>query len=195
MPLLGAIVGGVARKLIPAAGKAIGRIVGGAAKRPGTTAAAAAAGTAIINRVAGRPAPGAPPPMPRGFAPQGAPRPREGVVGRTISRILPGGRTGREFMPYEGTERDKIGRPIAVYHDRGERYVVPSGYVLVKNPQDPDGEPIAVLKGAARALGLWKPRPKPPVSGWDLRAITRAAGAKKRVKALAGKVGLKASNR
>lgn len=192
--MLGAILGGVARKLVPKAAKWVGRAIGGAARRPATTAAIATAGTAVLTRATGG-RPGAPPPLPRGFAPQGAPVPREGVVGRTISRILPGGRTGREFTPYEGTERDKIGRPIAVYPDRGERYIVPTGYVLVKNPQDPDGEPIAVLKGAARALGLWKPRPKPPVSGWDMRAITRAAGAKKRVKALAGKVGLKASNR
>lgn len=193
------ILAAVGRKLVPKAVKFVAKAVGGArraasspAARTALTLATGATAIPPILRSAGG---GSPPPLPRGFAPQGpqggAPVPREGVVGRTISRILPGGMTGREFTPYEGAERDKMGRPIAVYPDRGERYVVPSGYVLV----NVNGEALAMLKGVARSMGLWKPRPKPPVSGWDLRAINRAAGAKRRVKALAGKVGLKATTR
>jgi len=109
---------------------------------------------------------------------------------RAVESLVPGGRTGREFTPYEGTERDKMGRPIAVYPETAERTVAPSGYVIVE-PWGPNGERIAMLKGAARAMGLWKARPKPPVSGWDMRAITRASSARGRVKKLAGKVGLK----
>lgn len=152
--------------------------VGGAIARVGgATVGTAAVGRAVANRFSGPPS----------FGPQGIPRPPAGPVQRIGQRIIPGGKTGREFTPFEGAERDKLGRPIAVYPDTGERYVVPTGYVLV----DVNGEKLAMLKGAARAMGLWKPRPKPPVSGWDMRAITRASSARARVKKLAGKVGLK----
>lgn len=189
----GAVAGRAVKKAATAVGSAVTRAVGAAASRPVLTsvagAAAGAAVTPIINRVAG----GGIPSLPAGFAPQGggarAPVPREGVVGRTISRILPGGMTGREFTPVDGVERDKYGRPIAVFGERAERWVGPRGYVLVRDPANPDAEPVFLLKGAARAMGLWSPRPKPPVSGWDMRAIQRASAASKRVKKLAGKVG------
>lgn len=178
-----------------------GRLFGAGARRvAGTVASAAkdvvvggavAAGTgAILTRVAG----GGPPALPPtgSFAPSqgggGVPRPREGVIGRTISRILPGGLTGYEGVALEGTEYDKYGRPIAVGVEMRERAYAPRGYVVVPGP---DGEPIAMLKGAARAMGLWSPKPKPPVSGWDLRAIQRAHRATKRVRKLGRKVGLK----
>lgn len=129
------------------------------------------------------------------FGPQGgsptAPQPREGVVGRTISRILPGGMTGREWMPFEGTEIDKYGRPIAVYPAAKEVAVAPPGYVIVTVGDTR----IAMLRQAAIAMGLWKAPPKPPISGWDARAIRRAASATKRVKKLAQKVGFNCSKK
>lgn len=196
LPIIGAAVGAVARRLIPKAatwaGKQIGRAAGAAARRPATAAAAAAGAGAIIRRVTGGAAP-------RGFGPPALPQmptPQRGPVRRTIERVLPGGRSGREFTPYEGTEADKIGRPIAVYPETAERFVAPPGYVIVYPwaTRDDRGEPLAMLKGAARAMGLWKPKPKPPVSGWDARAIRRAAGATSRVKRLAKSVGLKTTS-
>jgi len=104
-----------------------------------------------------------------------------------MSRVLPGGLTGREFTPYEGTETDKWGRPIAVYPAAAQRLVAPRGYVIVRDPRNPENA-LAVLKGAARAMGLWTAKPKPPISGYDRRAIDRASRVKKRMKKLARKV-------
>lgn len=174
-------------------GKTIGLGTSLIKKRPVLTAAATGVAVQPILQGGFDRFAGGPPMLPQ-LSPQGIPVPREGPIGRTISRILPGGRTGREYTPYQGTEIDKAGRPIAVYPDTAERLVAPPGYVIVY-PWGQGSEPLAMLKGAARSMGLWKARPKPPVSGWDMRAITRAAGAKKRVKSLAGKVGLKTSLR
>jgi hypothetical protein len=187
-----------------------GRVFGSAAKAAvqsgavrATARGAAAVGGAVVTGTAfeaGRrvmtPAAPAPtgggefPAPPSGSPPGGgfgAPAPIEGVFGRTLSRILPGGRTGMEFMPYEGTETDKYGRPIAVYPAQAARFVAPRGYVIVRNPQNPE-QALAILKGAARAMGLWSAKPKPPISGYDRRAIERASRVKKRMKKLARKV-------
>jgi hypothetical protein len=204
MPLLAlgaALVKGAVGKAVGRAvgsvGKAVGRVVSGAAKRPVLTSTV----TGIVGgALGGRGGGGGPPGMPPGFTPSFGPQypvPREGPVGRTISRVLPGGLTGREFMPVEGAERDKTGRPMAVYADFRQQYFGPPGYVLVEATRLglPEGPPVAVLKGVARALGVWKARPKPPVSGWDMRAITRAKAAQGRVKKLAGAVGLHTSRK
>lgn len=134
----------------------------------------------------------------RGFGPSAPPQggqrrqpePMEGMVGRGVSRLLPGGLSGREYTPVKGTERDKYGRPIAVYPERRDRMVGPSGYVIVYpfRQGNDTGDPVAMLKGAARAMGLWSAKPKPVVSGYDTRAIARAHRAKKRVAKLAKKV-------
>lgn len=94
--------------------------------------------------------------------------------GGVVERVLPGGRSGYLGMPMP---------VIEVEYE--ERATVPRGYVVVTV----NGEKVGMLKELARKYGLWKPRPKPPVSGWDARAITRAARAQKKVKNLAGKVG------
>lgn len=192
---IGKAVGGA----IGRAGKWVGRQVGGNVRAAATGAAVTYAAGRVNQFVGG--GRGGPPPLPR-LAPQGpqrggVPVPREGPIGRTISRILPGGLTGREFTPFEGTEYDKMGRPIAVYPDTREQQVAPPGYVLVDGERigmEP-GTRLAVLKPVARALGVWKGRPKPPVSGYDLRAITRARSAQGRVKKLAGMVGLKTARK
>lgn len=201
-PLAAAVVGGTARKAVGGAVKKAGRwlagrLFGSKGRRAAGAAidvaaggVAAAGATSIITRVTG--GMGGPPGLPPtgSFGPGGQyPRPREGVVGRTVSRMLPGGLTGYEGVALDGTEYDKYGRPIAVGVEMRERAYAPPGYVIV---QTEDG-PIAMLKGAARAMGLWQGKPKPPVSGWDMRAIGRAARAKKRVRKLGSKVGLKLS--
>lgn len=118
--------------------------------------------------------------------PQAGPR----GVGR---RIVPGGRSGYTYDPYDlNTPSDKLGRPVAVHPEMTERISCPPGYVAV----DLDGDGVkdaCVLKGVARSMGLWKSRPKPPISGYDARAIKRAESAKKRVKKLAGNVGFTCS--
>lgn len=150
---------------------AIGGLVGGAV---------ATIGQNITNRIFGG-GPASPPPIPQGFQ---IPQPLQGPVGRTISRILPGGKTGREFTAATDLT-DRVGRPIAVHPMVRESVVGPSGYVMVNM----NGERIAMLKSFAIRAGLYKSPPKPPVSGYDMRAITRAAAAGKRVKKLASKVG------
>lgn len=181
LPIVAAVGAKVAGGAVKKAGKWLaGRLFGSKGKKAASTA------ITIAERVQQGVFP-MPTIEPSRFGQQNPfPQPKEGVVGRTISRILPGGNTGLEFTPVDGTETDKFGRPISVHPDVGERLIAPRGYVIVAGP---DGEPIAMLKGAARAMGLWSPRPKPPISGYDARAIRRAAGAKKRVSKLARKVG------
>jgi hypothetical protein len=189
------IVGGAIKR---AGSWLAGRLFGSATKKVASTVVGAvgtgivgAAAGSVVTRMTGSIGGGPPLPPTGSFAAPagqgGVPRPREGVIGRTVSRILPGGLTGYEGVALEGTEYDKYGRPIAVGAEMRERAYAPPGYVIV---QTADG-PIAMLKGAARAMGLWHPKPKPPVSGWDMRAITKAHAAKKRVRKLGAKVGLK----
>lgn len=182
----GALAGAAARW----AGK---QLLGSAARRAATTVGGGVvtgiATDAILDRTRGF----TPPTLPVGLQGGrrfGPPTPPEGMIERGISRILPGGMSGREYTPVEATEKDKYGRPIAVYPMRAERWQAPSGYVIVypwASGTD-RGQPVAMLKGAARAMGLWSPKPKPVVSGYDTRAIQRAHRAKKRVAKLAKKV-------
>jgi len=73
---------------------------------------------------------------------------------------------------------DKVGRPIVAGVTYSARAKAPKGYVVV---QHPTLGVVAMLKGLARASGLWRPRPKPPISVGDWRAISRASRASKRV--------------
>jgi hypothetical protein len=188
------VLGGIAKRLLPraagAVGKAVGRVFGSRAGRTAVTIAGTI-GAERIMRPAGVPA--LPPGFPPGFAPGGGaprPQPREGKVGRTVSRVLPGGMTGREFMPATDMT-DRVGRPLAVYPEEVSVTRGPSGYVMVNM----NGNRIAMLRPYAIKAGLYSAPPKPPVSGWDMRAITRAKSAKNRVKKLAGKVGLSTKSR
>ena len=165
--LTAAYTGGGPRGTI---GGIIGGVIGGVVTK-------AAGG--ILERLGGG---GAPPPLPSGFGPQ----PQEGVIGRTISKILPGGMTGYEWTPVNDMT-DKVGRPLAVYPAKRESTVGPAGYVMVTM----NGERIAMLRGFAIRAGLYSAPPKPPVSGYDMRAIKRAASAGKRVKKLAQTVGFR----
>lgn len=53
----------------------------------------------------------------------------------------------------------------------------PRGYVTVNY----NGQPVFMLKGCARDLGLWKAPPKPPISASDWRTLRRAGMVAKRV--------------
>lgn len=187
------LIAGLGGKLIgKAAGWATRQAFGSAAKKVAGGVAVGVATTAIGSKMGGGflPAP-PPPPATFGATPQGGgivPRPREGIVGRTVSRILPGGMTGYEGVALEGTEYDRYGRPIAVGAEMVERVRAVPGYVVIRNPNMNDGEPFLMLKGAARAMGLWHPKPKPLVSGYDVRAAQRAHRMKKKVKKFAAKV-------
>jgi hypothetical protein len=172
---------GTAASLIPG-GAVIGRIAGLA----GRALPAAGVGMAI-GRVTSGSNPGIPslPGLP--YA-QGGRQPA-GTLTRLGQRIVPGGKTGRELMPYGGTEYDRLGRPIAVHPELIERHYAPPGYVIVQMGDTK----IGMLKGVARSMGLWKGRPRPPISGYDARAIRRAASAQKRVQKLGRDVGLRLS--
>lgn len=143
------------------------------------------AATGIVTGLVNRFLPPGPPSLPGG---QGGgtpiPRPREGIIGRTISRLLPGGMTGNEWTPVNDMT-DRVGRPLAVYPAERTSVVGPQGYVMVTM----NGERIAMLRSFAIRAGLYKAPPKPPLSGYDMRAIQRAHTATKRVKKLASKVG------
>lgn len=160
------------------------------ALKAGAKGAVAGAATTIasglINRIAGG---GGPPPLPQ-FTPQGRgtpiPQPKEGLLGRLASRLLPGGMTGNEWTPVNDMT-DRVGRPLAVYPAERTSVVGPAGYVMVTM----NGERIAMLRPFAIRAGLYRPPPKPPLSGYDMRAIQRAHSAAKRVKKLAGKVGFR----
>lgn len=190
------MLGALGGALIGKAASWLGGRVFGSAGRAAVQGGAAAAGGAVVGSILTRTAGQNGPPI--GGPPTGsflpttmptrsgtfAPQPVEGVVGRTVSKLLPGGMTGYEYAPLAGTEYDKWGRPIAVGPVVVQRYKAPTGYVIVKNDQ---GEAIALLKGPARAMGLWHPRKKPLISIRDSSAIQRAHSAKKRIAKIAKK--------
>jgi len=64
---------------------------------------------------------------------------------------------------------------------RGASGKRPRGYVVVDHPTL--GK-VAMLKGVARAAGLWRPPHKPPISAGDWRQLRTVA----RVEARVGKV-------
>lgn len=189
--LVAGLVGGVAKKLVGKAASWVGRQTVGGLARKAAGAGAAAAATAAVSRVA-RGGPMAPPvlTLQQQRPAQGRPASLPVRIGQAIT---PGGRTGREFTPYNDADTTKAGMPIAVFPEVRERLYAPPGYVIVTIPAT--GERVGMLKGVARQLGLWKPDPKPPVNGWDMRAIRRAAAAQKRVKKLAGQVGFKCASK
>lgn len=113
--------------------------------------------------------------------------PKPGVRGR-IERILPGGRSGYFHDPVDA-DFQAVVEPVMA-----ERISCPRGYVAV----DTDGDGVndaCMEKTLAKKYGYWKPRPKPPISGWDAKAIRRADAARKRVKKLANKVGFTATEK
>jgi hypothetical protein len=59
-------------------------------------------------------------------------------------------------------------------------YRAPKGYVVVKDTVS--GKVIGVRKADARALGLWKPKPKPPISVKDWHAYKAAIKTEKKIK-------------
>lgn len=183
------LFGAIGRGLRKVGGAALGV---GASLVPGGSLARTAVST-VAGGLLGRGSMSRPvPTMPRlvGGGGGGVPRvPQGGVVG-TVRRVLPGGRSGYTYDPFDlNTPTDRTGRPVAVIPEMRERVSCPPGYVGV----DLDGDGVkdaCVLKGVARAMGLYHSRPKPPVSGYEARAIRTATAAKKRVASLARSTGL-----
>jgi hypothetical protein len=179
-----AVVGGAATKAISKAGAWVGRQVGGVARvATNNPVLTGAVGGALIPSFM----PTAPPvPTPQGSSGGGYTGPREdSKIKRILQRIVPGGQTGLEWTPVNDMT-DKHGNPVLLHPAMVARYEVPRGYVVVEGN---DGEKYGMLRRVAVANGLWKAPPKPPISGYDARAIRRAAAATKRVKKLASKVG------
>lgn len=58
-------------------------------------------------------------------------------------------------------------------------YRAPKGYVVVR---DPNGKPYAMLKSAARSLGLWKPAARPPISATDWKHFKRNKAIEKKLR-------------
>lgn len=155
----GATLGGVIGGIGGIIGGPIGGVLGG------------------IGDMFNKPNPPGPPGLP---APPRTPEP--GWGGR-IRRALPGGRSGYDYDPIEASGFAPLVEPEVV-----ERHKAPPGYVIVEYPRG-SGQKVAMLRVLATKYGFWKSRPKPPISGWDAKAIRRAASAKKRVKKLASSVG------
>jgi hypothetical protein len=59
-------------------------------------------------------------------------------------------------------------------------YRAPRGYVVVRDTQS--GKYIGVRKADARQLGLWRPKPKPPISVRDWHAYKSAIKTEKKIK-------------
>lgn len=178
-PLLGTVIGAIGT------GISVGRRIGlwGNDPPPGSVPTPGVGGwiqRTLPGGKTGYQVPGHPMPVP-------PPVPTPGVGG-VIQRTLPGGKTG-----YQHTMMD-TGFSGVVSPAYEQRMKCPKGYVAV----DIDGDGVndaCMWKPMARSLKLWSSRPKPPVSGWDARAIKRAAGAKKRVKKLASSVGYTTTER
>ena len=75
--------------------------------------------------------------------------------------------------------------PLTVPVMYEQRAKVPRGYVTVTY----GGQKVGMLKGCARDLGLWKPRPRPLISAREGRAIREAARVEKKVKRVASRAG------
>lgn len=137
--------------------------------------------------------------------------PTPGVRG-AIQRRLPGGKTGYEpaaplqiptpgargaierFLPGGKSGYLSTGFAPVVQGEQTTRIKCPKGYVAVDLDGDGEAE-VCMMKPLAQKMGYWKARPKPPISGWDAKAIRRAASAKKRVKKLAQNVGFVATEK
>lgn len=192
MSLFGSIARGVGGLVKRVAGPALSLAPGGSLIRAG---ASALAGGLLGRSSATRPTI---PAMPRLAPPPqvgGVPRvPQGGVVG-TVRRVLPGGRSGYTYDPYDlNTPTDRTGRPVAVHMEVRERVHCAPGYVAV----DLDGDGVkdaCVLKGVARAMGLYKGRPKPLVSGYETRALATAKRVRGRVASVARSAGLYVANK
>lgn len=130
-----------------------------------------------------------PPPPPR--AP--VPRPRIPPVVRRIPGAIGAGATGAAIARSFGGDQvgagvDRLGRPLLVEATSTERIQCPTGYVAITLP---DGSRACALKGVARAAGLWRPRPKPPIKASDWRKLKTAARVRKKAKKIGQTAGFK----
>lgn len=78
------------------------------------------------------------------------------------------------------------GGQIVVQPAMEARVKCPRGYVSVEVQP---GVKACVWKPVARAMGMWKPRKKPPISSKDWTAFQRAQRVEKKLGTIAKKVG------
>ena len=77
--------------------------------------------------------------------------------------------------------------PIVVQPGVRQVASAPAGYVIVTCP---NGAKKAMLKPVARALGLWKPRRKPPIKVSDWQALMKADRTVKKLKNVTKRAGM-----
>lgn len=75
-------------------------------------------------------------------------------------------------------------RPVTLPLVPREAYVVPKGYVLVRDPISK--QPAVVLKEIARAAGLYKPRAKAPIKASDWKAAKKAKAIERKLSRMLG---------
>lgn len=170
-------IGGLVGRLVGLAGKAVGKLL---KKKP-------PAAPPLPPRLPPR----APPPAPRLPAPLPVPRvPTRGRLPLPIPIPLPrpGGPRGGAVTQAQAItqETDRLGRPLMVQPEATQRLMCPPGYVVVTMP---DGARACALKGVARAAGLWRPRPKPPIKASEWRKLRTAARVEKKAKKIAQTAG------
>lgn len=125
-----------------------------------------------------------------GFLPGGAP---------ANSRVVGGGfdEPGFDLNPFDAFNevpearvggRTIFDAPAATATPRQEVcYRCPKGYVLVTDPRS--GAKTCILKCVARQMGVWKARPKPPISAADARHLRIAETTKRKAKRIASRAG------
>ena len=118
-----------------------------------------------------------------GFLPGGADPDWAGLFGTNGQPgpgIMPGGTAPTTpRVPVNGTPAMSGGEdlPLVVPVQYRQCAKAPRGYVVVEY----NGQKVAMLKGCAMDLGLWKPRPKPWLTAKDRKTLSRA-------KTVAGKI-------
>lgn len=182
-----AIFGSLIGLAAGAAKRAVGRLARRPARQARRRAARSAAGGAAVGYMAGR---GAPPPPPGRSPGRAVSRPRSPAA-RRAAQLIPFGRTGAPAQIGTLTVRDKrygFEQPAALEPEYTQRIQCPPGYVAVD--LDGDGQNDAcVLKGVARAMKMWKARPKPPIKASDWRAMKKADRVRKKAKKIAKTAG------
>jgi len=137
-----------------------------------------------------------------------------GAVGGTVLKVGAGFMPANQPINVRGGGYDEPGfdlNPFDAFNEvptpgtapRGSMYAVPAttvtpaareclrcpkGYVLIRDPRNPSAA-TCMLKTVARQMGLWKPRPKPPMSASDYRKLRIAKRVEKKIKRMAGMAG------
>lgn len=109
-----------------------------------------------------------------------------------MAGMNPAATSGADLYPVGGMAvgqaTNKYGQPVTVTAGYETRMRCPRGYVAVTLP---NGARACMLRSAAIAMRLWKPRAKPPISSKDWKAIRSMGRIQDRLKDLNSTAGLK----